>query len=42
MSAGGSQVGAPVAASGASSNPWIIAVLVSVATFMEVLDTTPI
>ena len=39
MSTGGSQVGAPVAASGAV-NPWLIAVLVAVATFMEVLDTT--
>jgi MFS transporter, DHA2 family, multidrug resistance protein len=34
-----SQAGAP-AASGAGANPWLIAVLVALATFMEVLDTT--
>src|ERR1700754_1307441 len=28
------------AAPGATTNPWLIAVLVAVATFMEVLDTT--
>jgi MFS transporter, DHA2 family, multidrug resistance protein len=33
------QPGAP-AATGAGANPWLIAVLVSLATFMEVLDTT--
>jgi DHA2 family multidrug resistance protein len=38
MSARG-QAGVP-AGSAASANPWLIAVLVSVATFMEVLDTT--
>ena len=32
--------GAPAAASGAGTNPWLIAVLVALATFMEVLDTT--
>src|SRR5580658_1627273 len=32
--------GAPAAASGASASPWLIAVLVALATFMEVLDTT--
>ncbi len=31
---------APAAASPASVNPWLIAVLVALATFMEVLDTT--
>ncbi len=31
--------GAPTAASGAT-NPWLIAMVVSLATFMEVLDTT--
>jgi MFS transporter, DHA2 family, multidrug resistance protein len=40
MSAGESRVGAPAAASGAVVNPWLIAVLVALATFMEVLDTT--
>ena len=34
------RVGAPAAASGAAANPWLIAVLVAFATFMEVLDTT--
>ena len=34
-----SQAGAP-AATGADANPWLIAVLVALATFMEVLDTT--
>jgi DHA2 family multidrug resistance protein len=33
---GGSRAGTPVA----GANPWLIAVLVSLATFMEVLDTT--
>jgi MFS transporter, DHA2 family, multidrug resistance protein len=32
--------GTPVAASSAGANPWLIAVLVALATFMEVLDTT--
>ena len=40
MSAGGSQVSAPIAASGAGANPWLIAAVVALATFMEVLDTT--
>src|SRR5215510_1230538 len=40
MSAGATGAGAPVASSGAGANPWLIAVLVAVATFMEVLDTT--
>ena len=31
---------APSAASGASANPWLMAVLVAFASFMEVLDTT--
>src|SRR5262244_4081313 len=30
----------PVVPSGAGANPWLIAVLVALATFMEVLDTT--
>ena len=34
------RTGPPAAVSGAGSNPWLIAVLVAVATFMEVLDTT--
>src|ERR1700741_4774920 len=34
------QRGAPTAASGAGANPWLIAILVAVASFMEVLDTT--
>ena len=36
MSAGASGAGAPVA----PTNPWLIAVVVAFATFMEVLDTT--
>jgi DHA2 family multidrug resistance protein len=36
----GGQAGAPVAASGAGANPWLIAAVVALATFMEVLDTT--
>ena len=35
-----SQVVPPGAPSGAGANPWVIAVLVAVASFMEVLDTT--
>ena len=38
VSAAGSRTGASVA--NASSNPWLIAVLVAFAAFMEVLDTT--
>ena len=34
------QAGAPAASSAASAGPWLIAVLVALATFMEVLDTT--
>jgi MFS transporter, DHA2 family, multidrug resistance protein len=40
MSAVASRAGAPAATSRASTNPWLIAVLVALATFMEVLDTT--
>ena len=41
MSDTAAQAGAPPAASGAASaSPWLIAVLVALATFMEVLDTT--
>jgi MFS transporter, DHA2 family, multidrug resistance protein len=40
MSAGATGAGASAAASGASANPWLIAALVSLATFMEVLDIT--
>ena len=40
MRAVASRAGAPAAASRASTNPWLIAVLVALATFMEVLDTT--
>src|SRR5579863_2282221 len=34
------RVGAPAAASGAIANPWLIAVVVALASFMETLDTT--
>jgi MFS transporter, DHA2 family, multidrug resistance protein len=40
MNTGATPVGAPATASGAAANPWAIAVLVALATFMEVLDTT--
>jgi MFS transporter, DHA2 family, multidrug resistance protein len=40
MSAGATGVGASAAASGAGANPWLIAALVALATFMEVLDIT--
>jgi MFS transporter, DHA2 family, multidrug resistance protein len=40
MSAAASAARGPAAASSAASNPWLIAVLVALATFMEVLDTT--
>ena len=41
MSDAAAGAGAPPAASGATAtNPWLIAVLVALATFMEVLDTT--
>src|SRR5215472_12960370 len=39
MSAAGSRAGVPAAAD-AGANPWLIAVLVAFAAFMEVLDTT--
>lgn len=40
MSAAATRVAGPAATSGAGQNPWLIAVLVALATFMEVLDTT--
>jgi MFS transporter, DHA2 family, multidrug resistance protein len=40
VSAVASSAGAPVARGKATVNPWLIAVLVALATFMEVLDTT--
>jgi MFS transporter, DHA2 family, multidrug resistance protein len=40
MSAVAIRAGAPVAASSAGTNPWLIAVVVALASFMEVLDTT--
>src|SRR5882724_8606679 len=40
MSAGATAGGASAAAGRTSTNPWLIAVLVAFATFMEVLDTT--
>src|SRR4029079_6526483 len=40
MSTGTMTAGTPAAARGISTNPWLIAVLVAFATFMEVLDTT--
>src|SRR5262245_49154842 len=40
MNAGATGAGAPAMPNGAGANPWLIAVLVAVATFMEVLDTT--
>src|SRR6202048_4465115 len=40
MSAAAIPVGAPAAVSGAAANPWLIAVVVALASFMEVLDTT--
>ena len=40
MSVGTTRPVAPATASGAGANPWSIAVLVSLAAFMEVLDTT--
>jgi DHA2 family multidrug resistance protein len=40
MSAGLSQTSAPAVTGRATTNPWLIAVLVALATFMEVLDTT--
>ncbi|HEY2528342.1 MAG TPA: DHA2 family efflux MFS transporter permease subunit [Xanthobacteraceae bacterium] len=40
MSVATIRVGAPAAASGAGANRWLIAILVALASFMEVLDTT--
>src|SRR5882724_2484893 len=40
MSAGATAGGASAAAGRTSTNPWLIAILVAFATFMEVLDTT--
>ena len=40
MSAAATRAGAPAAANGADGSPWLIAVLVAFASFMEVLDTT--
>ena len=40
MSAGPAPGSAAAAPSGGAQNPWLIAIVVSVATFMEVLDTT--
>ena len=40
MSTRTTETSAPAAAGGPRANPWLIAVLVAVATFMEVLDTT--
>jgi DHA2 family multidrug resistance protein len=40
MSTADSMADPPIASSGVSVNPWLIAVLVAFATFMEVLDTT--
>jgi DHA2 family multidrug resistance protein len=40
MSASTTQTGAPAATGGTGANQWLIAVLVALATFMEVMDTT--
>jgi hypothetical protein len=40
VSAAAIRADAPAAASGAAANPWLIAVIVALASFMEVLDTT--
>jgi DHA2 family multidrug resistance protein len=40
MNAAVTRAGAPAAASGAGGTPWLLAVLVAFASFMEVLDTT--
>ena len=40
VSAAATLAGAPPAGSRAATSPWLIAVLVALATFMEVLDTT--
>ena len=40
MSAAVMRAGARAAVSGAAANPWLIAIVVALASFMEVLDTT--
>src|SRR6201997_304561 len=40
MSVAAMRAGAGAAASGANANPWLIAIVVALASFMEVLDTT--
>jgi DHA2 family multidrug resistance protein len=40
MSAAATRAGVPAAAGGAGTNPWLIAIVVALASFMEVLDTT--
>jgi MFS family permease len=40
MSTGTTQTGAPAATGGTGANQWLTAVLVALATFMEILDTT--
>src|SRR6476619_3284682 len=40
MSTAATRADAPAAASGAGANPWLIAIVVALAVFMEVLDTT--
>ena len=40
MTDAAAQAGAPPASSAASASPWLIAILVALAAFMEVLDTT--
>src|SRR5262245_42475325 len=40
MSAASIRTNAPAAASSVVANPWLIAVVVALASFMEVLDTT--
>src|SRR5215475_2653871 len=40
MSAAATRAGASAAVSGAGTNPWLIAIVVALASFMEVLDTT--
>jgi DHA2 family multidrug resistance protein len=40
MNAGPTQTSAPAGTGSAGANPWLIAMLVALATFMEILDTT--
>ena len=40
MSAAATRAGAPAAVSGTAANPWVIAILVALASFKEELDTT--